>query len=189
MEKNIEQEIDEVTGFIAAMKEDRNQSWSVKQMESYAKQLRTKLEILTNSDYKDDVITFEELGVDCLMIDEAHNYKNLSFTTKISRVAGINPNGSNKAFDLLQKVRYINELNANRNVVFATGTPISNTMCEMYLMTKYLQADLLREKGIYHLMHGQRILEKLLLQWSFLRKEKDTGKKQGLENLQIYLSL
>lgn len=150
MEKNIEQEIDEVTGFIAAMKEDRNQSWSVKQMESYAKQLRTKLEILTNSDYKDDVITFEELGVDCLMIDEAHNYKNLSFTTKISRVAGINPNGSNKAFDLLQKVRYINELNANRNVVFATGTPISNTMCEMYLMQKYLQADLLREKGIYH---------------------------------------
>lgn len=170
MEKNIEQEIDEVTGFIAAMKEDRNQSWSVKQMESYAKQLRTKLEILTNSDYKDDVITFEELGVDCLMIDEAHNYKNLSFTTKISRVAGINPNGSNKAFDLLQKVRYINELNANRNVVFATGTPISNTMCEMYLMQKYLQADLLRERVFIILMHGQRILEKLLLQWSFLRR-------------------
>ena len=150
MEKNIEQEIDEVTGFIAAMKEDRNQSWSVKQMESYAKQLRTKLEILTNSDYKDDVITFEELGVDCLMIDEAHNYKNLSFTTKISRVAGINPNGSNKAFDLLQKVRYINELNANRNVVFATGTPISNTMCEMYVMQLYLQKSALEEMGIHH---------------------------------------
>lgn len=84
------------------------------------------------------------------MIDEAHNYKNLSFTTKIGRVAGINPNGSNKAFDLFQKIQYINELSPGRNVVFATGTPISNTMCEMYIMQKYLQPDLLREKGIYH---------------------------------------
>lgn len=150
MARNIEAEIEEVTDYISSIKYERNQSWSIKQMEAYEKQLRAKLEILSNEDYKDDVINFEELGVDCLMIDEAHNYKNLSFSTKISRVAGINPNGSNKAFDLMQKVRYINELNPNRNVVFATGTPISNTMCEMYLMQKFLQADMLKEKGIYH---------------------------------------
>ncbi|MDD3414206.1 MAG: DEAD/DEAH box helicase family protein [Lachnospiraceae bacterium] len=149
-QENIEREIDEVQSFIASLKYEKNETWSVKQMEAQEKQLRTKLEILSNEDYKDNVITFEELGVDCLMIDEAHNYKNLSFTTKISRVAGINPNGSNKSYDLLQKVQYINELNPGRNVVFATGTPISNTMCEMYLMQKYLQADLLKSKGIYH---------------------------------------
>lgn len=149
-QESIEREIEEVQNFIAAIKDERNEKWSVKQMEAQERQLRTKLEILSNTEYKDDVITFEELGVDCLMIDEAHNYKNLSFTTKISRVAGINPNGSNKAYDLLQKVQYINELNPGRNVVFATGTPISNTMCEMYLMQKYLQADLLKSKGVYH---------------------------------------
>ena len=147
---NIEREIADVTNFVSAIKFDSKQNWSIKQMQSYEKQLRSKLEMLSNTDYKDDVITFEELGVDALMIDEAHNYKNLSFTTKIGRVAGINPNGSNKAFDLFQKIQYINELSPGRNVVFATGTPISNTMCEMYLMQKYLQPELLREKGIYH---------------------------------------
>lgn len=147
---NIEHEISEVTNFVSSIKYDNNQNWSIKQMQSYEKQLRNKLEMLSNTDYKDDVICFEELGVDALMIDEAHNYKNLSFTTKIGRVAGINPNGSNKAFDLFQKIQYINELSPGRNVVFATGTPISNTMCEMYLMQKYLQPDLLKEKGIYH---------------------------------------
>lgn len=147
---NIEREIEEVTNFVSSIKYDSKQNWSIKQMQSYEKQLRSKLEMLSNADYKDDLITFEELGVDALMIDEAHNYKNLSFTTKIGRVAGINPNGSNKAFDLFQKIQYINELSPGRNVVFATGTPISNTMCEMYLMQKYLQPDLLKEKGIYH---------------------------------------
>lgn len=146
----IEQEIDQIQNFIRDMKFQRNQSWSVKQMEAQEKQLRTKLEKLSNESYKDDVITFEELGIDCLMIDEAHNYKNLSFNTKIGNVAGINPNGSNKAYDLFLKVQYINEKTPGRNVIFATGTPISNTMCEMYLMQKYLQADMLKQKGIYH---------------------------------------
>lgn len=147
---NIQKEVDEVTGYIADMKFKSGKSWTVKQMETARKQLLTKLEKLQNSDYKDDVITFEELGVDSLMVDEAHNYKNLSFTTKMGRVAGINPDGSNKAFDLFQKAQYINSLNPGRNVVFATGTPVSNTMCEMYLMQKYLQADLLKARGIYH---------------------------------------
>lgn len=146
----IQNEIDEVQAFIAEMKYERNQQWSVKQMESLEKSLRQKLEMLSNAEYKDDVISFEELGVDCLMVDEAHNYKNLSFNTKIGNVSGINPNGSLKAYDLYMKVQYINEKNPGRNVVFATGTPISNTMCEMYVMQKYLQSDLLREKQIYH---------------------------------------
>lgn len=145
-----EREIAEIQGFISKLKFERNQGWSVKQMEAQKKKLTAKFNILANTDYKDDVITFEELGVDCLMIDEAHNYKNLSFNTKMGNVAGINPNGSNKAFDLFQKVQYINELSPGRNVIFATGTPVSNTMCEMYLMQKYLQSDMLREKGIYH---------------------------------------
>lgn len=119
-------------------------------METQEKNLRAQLEKLTNEDYKDDVITFEELGVDCIMVDEAHNYKNLSFNTKIGNVSGINPQGSLKAYDLSLKVQYINELNPGRNVIFATGTPISNTMCEMYIMQKYLQADLLRDKGLAH---------------------------------------
>ena len=149
-ERFIQSEIEMIQNFIADSKFQNNQRWSVKQMEAQEKQLKTKLEILANSDYKDDVITFEELGVDCLMVDEAHNYKNLSFNTKIGNVAGINPNGSNKAYDLYQKVQYINELTPGRNVIFATGTPISNTMCEMYIMQKYLQSDMLRENGTIH---------------------------------------
>lgn len=150
MELYIQREIDAIQEFIRDMKYRENHSWSVKQMESQEKQLQTKLKTLANEDYKDDVITFEELGIDCLMVDEAHNYKNLSFNTKIGNVSGINPNGSNKAYDLFMKVQYLNEKTPGRNVVFATGTPISNTMCEMYIMQKYLQSDLLREKGIYH---------------------------------------
>ena len=147
---NIQREVDEITNFIEESKYKTGQNWTVKQMESTRKKLTTNLEKLQNTEYKDDVITFEELGVDCLMVDEAHNYKNLSFNTKMGRVAGINPDGSNKAFDLFQKAQYINSLNPGRNVVFATGTPVSNTMCEMYLMQKYLQSDLLKARGIYH---------------------------------------
>lgn len=148
-EKNIRTEIEEAVEYIDSMKYYRKRNWSVKQMESYVKRLRKELEDLRNEGINDDVISFEELGVDALFIDEAHNYKNLSFITKISNVAGINPNGSNKAYDLYNKVQYINELSPGRNVIFATGTPISNTMCEMYVMQKYLQTDLLKERGIY----------------------------------------
>lgn len=146
----IEKQIDDIQNYIREMKHNRNETWSVKQMESQEKSLRVQLEKLTNAEYKDDVITFEELGVDCLMVDEAHSYKNLSFNTKIGNVSGINPNGSLKAYDMWLKTRYINELTPGRNVIFATGTPISNTMCEMYLMQKYLQSDLLEEKGVAH---------------------------------------
>lgn len=144
----IQKQIEDIQSYIAEMKYSAGNSWSMKQMETQKKQLEQKLSVLANADYKDDVITFEELGVDCLMIDEAHNYKNLSFYTKMNNVAGVNPNGSNKAYDLYAKIQYINEKTPGRNVVFATGTPISNTMCEMYIMQKYLQPQLLDELGL-----------------------------------------
>ncbi len=149
-EMYIEREIDEIQAYLAEIRAKNDQKWTVKQMETQEKQLRQKLKVLSNEDYKDDVITFEELGVDALMVDEAHGYKNMSFNTKIGNVAGVNPNGSNKAYDLFLKIQYINEKSPGRNVVFATGTPISNTICEMYIMQKYLQADHLKERGIYH---------------------------------------
>ena len=152
MEGYVQQEIDSCRDYLAELNTGygRDNKWTVKQIESHVRNLETKLNKLKNEDYKDDVINFEELGVDCLFVDEAHNYKNLSFDTKIGQIAGINPNGSNKAFDMYLKTRYINEKTPGRNVIFATGTPISNTMCEMYLMQKYLEPDVLRNAGVYN---------------------------------------
>ena len=153
MQSYIQNEIDSCRAYMENVDTGiygRDNRWSVKQIESHVRNLETKLEKLKNEDYKDDVINFEELGVDCLFVDEAHNYKNLSFDTKIGQVAGINPNGSNKAFDMYLKTRYINEKTPGRNVIFATGTPISNTMCEMYLMQKYLEPEVLRNAGVYN---------------------------------------
>lgn len=146
--KYVNAEIDEVLSYIADAKSSEGEHWTVKQMEAKRKQLEVKLKELQREDYKDDIITFEETGIDAIFIDEAHLYKNLSFNTKMSRVSGVNPNGSKKATDLYNKVTYINNLTPNRNVVFATGTPISNTMCELYVLQKYLQHDALVENGI-----------------------------------------
>lgn len=149
-EAYIREEISDISAAIEQMKYDHNEQWTIKQMEAQKKRLEAMLEKDQRDDYKDDLITFEELGIDCVMIDEAHLYKNLSFTTKMSRVAGINPNGSKRAMDLFMKLRYIDELTPDRNVVFATGTPIANSMAEMYVMQKYLQPGELKEKGLYH---------------------------------------
>ena len=143
-------EIKEIQDAIESMKLEQKEAWTVKQMEAQKKRLQVAMEKDQRDDYKDDVITFEELGIDCVMIDEAHLYKNLSFTTKMSRVAGINSTGSKKAMDLFLKLRYLAELTPGRNVVFATGTPVSNSVAELYVMQKYLQPDLLKEKGVYH---------------------------------------
>ena len=119
-------------------------------MEAQKKRLKEQLKTLTDEQRKDDLITFEELGIDCLMVDEAHNYKNLAIFSKINNVSGISSSGAKKATDMQLKCQYINEINPGRGIVFATGTPISNTMCEMYVMQSYLQKDTLEEKGIYH---------------------------------------
>lgn len=109
-----------------------------------------RLKSLADKERKDDLINFEELGIDCLMVDEAHNYKNLAIFSKINNVSGISSTGAKKSTDMQLKCQYINELNPGRGIVFATGTPISNTMCEMYVMQNYLQRDTLEEMGIYH---------------------------------------
>jgi N12 class adenine-specific DNA methylase/predicted nucleotidyltransferase len=147
-ERNYERRIDEYEQYLREIKGESGNNWSVKNMERLLRNERTELDRLRNEKINDDVISFEELGVDALFIDEAHNYKNLRFKTNMSNVAGINSDGSRKSTDLYDKIEYINELSPGRNVVFATGTPVSNTMCEMYVMQKYLSNDVMKEKGI-----------------------------------------
>lgn len=149
-EKYLQQEIEEIIFAINELNYSNGDNWTIKQMEAKRKSMEERLDKMQRDEWKDDIITFEELGVDALFIDEAHGYKNLDFQTKMSRVAGINPNGSKKSMDLFLKIQYIQELTPGKNVVFATGTPVSNTMGEMYIMQKYLQPEILKEHGIYH---------------------------------------
>ena len=123
-------------------------NWSVKQMESKKQQLESKIKELNNESIKDHVVTFEELGVNAIFVDEAHLFKNLEIFTKMSNIAGINTNGSQRAMDMRMKVQYINEINHGTGVVMATGTPLSNSMTELYVMQLYLQEKRLQEKGI-----------------------------------------
>ena len=145
----MENEINNALEYIEALQSRPNASrWSVKQIQSYVDKMQKKLEKLMDADTKDDMVSFESLGVDALFIDEAHEFKNLSFQTKLNNVAGINTNGSNRAFNLYSKIQYLQELNPNRNIVFATGTPISNSMCEMFTMQRYLQKSELEKKNL-----------------------------------------
>jgi len=122
----------------------------VKELEKAKKRFVTKLKQRADRENKDNTITFEELGVDQVFVDEADLYKNLFFTSKMNRIAGLPNTDSNRAFDMYMKTRYIRQVNAGRGVVFATGTPISNTMAEMYTMLRYLAPDLLEERGVAH---------------------------------------
>ena len=149
-ERMLNEQIEQISYAIDETKEKNGERWTVKQMEAQKKRLKEQLKTLTDEERKDDLITFEELGIDCLMVDEAHNYKNLAIFSKINNVSGISSSGAKKATDMQLKCQYINEINPGRGIVFATGTPISNTMCEMYVMQSYLQKDTLEEKGIYH---------------------------------------
>lgn len=149
-ERMLNEQIEQISYAIDETKEKNGERWTVKQMEAQKKRLKEQLKTLTDEQRKDDLITFEELGIDCLMVDEAHNYKNLAIFSKINNVSGISSSGAKKATDMQLKCQYINEINPGRGIVFAIGTPISNTMCEMYVMQSYLQKDTLEEKGIYH---------------------------------------
>src|SRR5271166_1271411 len=122
----------------------------VKELEKAKKRLATKLKQRADRERKDNTITFEELGVDQIFVDEADLYKNLFYTTKMNRIAGLPNSESNRALDMYMKTRYVREINAGRGVVFATGTPISNSMAEMYTMLRYLSPDLLKERGVAH---------------------------------------
>ena len=149
-ERMLNEQIEQIAYAIEETKEQNGERWTVKQMEAQKKKLKEQLKSLADEERKDDLITFEELGIDCLMVDEAHNYKNLAIFSKINNVSGISSSGAKKSTDMQLKCQYINEINPGRGIVFATGTPISNTMCEMYVMQSYLQKDTLEEKGIYH---------------------------------------
>ena len=143
----LSEQINELIDAIAQMEADDGPRWSIKQMEAQRKRLEEQLEALTDIK-QDELMTFEELGVDCIMVDEAHNFKNLSIFSKMSNVPGISSEGSKKAMDMYLKCQYLSEINDGRGIVFATGTPISNTMCEMYVMQKYLQESTLKQMGM-----------------------------------------
>ena len=149
-ERMLNEQINEITYAIDDMKERNGERWTVKQMESQKKKLEEQLKSLTDESRKDDLITFEELGVDSIMVDEAHNFKNLATFSKMNNVAGISSSGAKKSTDMQLKCQYLSEINDGRGIVFATGTPISNTMCEMYVMQLYLQKSALEEMGIHH---------------------------------------
>lgn len=143
-------QIDEIIDYIDEYKRERDQRFTVKQLEKTKKKLETKLEKL-NADYKkDDVVTFEELGVDKLFVDEAHAYKNLYLFSKMRNVAGITSTDSQKSSDMLMKCRYMDEITNNKGLVFATGTPVSNSMAELYTMQRYLQYDELKKMKLQH---------------------------------------
>jgi N12 class adenine-specific DNA methylase len=147
--RTIEQQIDEITTEIALAKADKSERFTVKQMEKSKKALETRLQKL-NDVRRDNVVTFEELGVDRLFIDEADNFKNLALFTKMRNVAGVSQTEAKKSTDLYMKCRYLDEVTSGRGVVFATGTPISNSMTELFTMMRYLQHDTLEEQGLSH---------------------------------------
>ena len=149
-ERMLNEQIAEISYAIDEMKERNGERWTVKQMESQKKKLEEQLKSLSDESRKDDLITFEELGVDSIMVDEAHNFKNLAIFSKMNNVSGISSSGAKKSTDMQLKCQYLSEINDGRGIVFATGTPISNTMCEMYVMQLYLQKAALEEMGIYH---------------------------------------
>lgn len=146
----LQEQLDEVLSGITEAKEARAERFTIKQMERARKSIKLKLDKLNNATRKDDVITFEELGVDRLFVDEAHGFKNLSVFTKMRNVAGISQTEAQKSSDLFLKCRYMDEITGGRGVVFATGTPVSNSMTELYTMQRYLQYDTLRARGLQH---------------------------------------
>ena len=146
----LQQQMDEIMDGIMEIKHNRGDRFSIKQLERSKKQVQAKLDRLNDQSRKDDVVTFEELGVDRLFIDEAHYYKNLAAFTKMRNVSGISQTEAQKSSDLYMKCRYLDELTGGHGVVFATGTPISNTMVEMYTMQKYLQYGTLHRNELIH---------------------------------------
>ncbi|WP_415270821.1 DEAD/DEAH box helicase family protein [Hominibacterium faecale] len=147
-ERFIKEQLDGILVELEQTKEADGERFTVKQMERQKKSLETQLARLNDNGKKDDVITFEQLGVDCLYVDEAHSYKNLMLQTKMRNVASINTAAAQKSSDLFAKCRYLDEVTGGRGVVFATGTPISNSMTELYTMQRYLQYPLLKELNL-----------------------------------------
>ena len=149
-ERLLQEQIDEITEGIAEVKYSGGERFTVKQLERTKKSLEARLEKLQAESRKDDVVTFEQLGVDRLFVDEAHNYKNLFLYTKMRNVAGLSTSDAQKSSDMFAKCRYMDEITGSRGVIFATGTPVSNSMTELYTMQRYLQYDRLQELSMTH---------------------------------------
>ena len=149
-ERILQEQIDEITDAIAEMKAMRGESFTIKQLEKTRRSLEARMEKLQAAERKDDVITFEQLGVDRLFVDEAHAFKNLFLYTKMRNVAGLSTSEAQKSSDMFMKCQYMDELTGGKGTVFATGTPVSNSMTELYTMMRYLQHGTLRQKGLTH---------------------------------------
>ena len=149
-ERLLYEQINEITDGIEELKAANAERFTIKQLEKTRKNLEAKLEKLQDSTRKDDVVTFEQLGVDRLYVDEAHSFKNLFLYTKMRNVAGLSTTDAQKSSDMLMKCRYIDEMTGGKGVVFATGTPVSNSMTELYTMMRYLQHDMLKRKNLTH---------------------------------------
>ena len=145
--EQIRNRINEIVDYVSQVKQESGDKWTVKQMEKMKFNLEAKLEQLADAP-KDDVLTFEELGVDCIFVDEAHHYKNGGIFTKMRNVAGISGSSAKKVLDMQMKCEYISSQNGGRNIIFATGTPVSNSMTEMFVMQQFLQKQQLLERGI-----------------------------------------
>ena len=146
----IERQIDDITLALADARSEDSRSFTVKQMEKTKKTLEAKLQKLNDQTRKDDVVTFEELGVDRLFVDESHFYKNMFLYTKMRNIAGIAQTDAQKSSDMFAKCQYLDELTGGKGVTFATGTPVSNSMVELYTIMRYLQYDTLQKMGLSH---------------------------------------
>ena len=149
-ERMLNEQIQELSYAIEEIKAEKGEQWTIKQIEAQKKKLNEQLKALSDESRKDDLICFEELGIDSIMVDEAHHFKNLAIFSKMNNVSGISSSGSQKATDMQLKCQYLTESNGGRGIVFATGTPVSNTMCELYVMQLYLQKEALERMGIHH---------------------------------------
>ncbi|MFI3255799.1 MAG: DEAD/DEAH box helicase family protein, partial [Eubacteriales bacterium] len=150
VEKTIRQQVAEITKAIKSAKQSDGESFTVKNLEKKKRELEGKIKTLLNEEAKDDVVHFEDLGIDKLYVDEAHKFKNLFLASKMTNVSGINSSFSQRATDLLTKCQYLDEITGGKGVVFATGTPISNSMTELFTMMKYLQSKLLESMNLQH---------------------------------------
>jgi N12 class adenine-specific DNA methylase len=146
----LSQEISTLTRIIDQMKQEKGENWAIKQIVIFQNNLKARLENFIKEERKDDLLNFEQLGVDYLFVDEAHAYKNCYTYNKLRNVAGIGQSKSQRAADMLMKVQYLQEMNKGRGVTFATGTPISNSMSEMYVMQRFLQPDILKKTGLHY---------------------------------------
>ncbi len=149
-ERELTAQIEDIQEAIKSLKYERGENFTIKQMEKSRRSLENRLEKLTSTDRKDDVVTFEQLGVDRLFVDESHAYKNLFLYTKMRNVAGLSTSEAQKSSDMYMKCRYMDEITGGRGVIFATGTPVSNSMTELYTVMRYLQYGTLQKKGLTH---------------------------------------